>query len=132
MDTIIYASLAPEVEDVASRAIDVALQVHRALGPGFKEKIYHRAFCLELDSRGMKFESEKAVLVKYKIWEIPGQKIDLIVGGCVLVEIKAIPRLKAIHQSQTISYLRTTGLRLGLLINFNTRLLKHGLRRVIL
>jgi GxxExxY protein len=132
MDRMVYASLAPEVNEAASRAIDGALQVHRALGPGFKEKIYHRAFCLELDSRGVHFETEKAVLVKYKTWEIPGQKIDLIVEGCVLVEIKAIPRLKEIHRSQIISYLRTTGLRLGLLINFNTRLMKHGLRRVIL
>jgi GxxExxY protein len=120
MDRLVYASLAPEVNEAASRAIDSALQVHRALGPGFKEKIYHRAFCLELDSRGVRFEAEKTVLVKYKTWEIPGQKIDLIVEGCVLVEIKAIPRFKEIHRSQIISYLRTTGLRLGLLINFNS------------
>lgn len=132
MDRIVFAPVGSETENAASHSIAAALDVHRALGPGFKEKVYHRAFCLELHSRGIKYESEKPVLVKYKTWEIPGQKIDLIVESCLLVEIKAVPRLKELHRSQTISYLKTTGLRLGLLINFNTRLLKHGLRRVVL
>jgi GxxExxY protein len=128
MARTVYAPVDSKVESAASRCVDAALDVHRALGPGFKEPIYHRAFCLELDSRKIAFESEKPVLVKYKTWEIPGQRIDLIVEGCLLVEIKAVPRLKDIHRSQTISYLRTTELRLGLLINFNARLLKHGLK----
>jgi GxxExxY protein len=72
------------------------------------------------------------VEVRYKRWSIPGQKIDLIVGGVVLVEVKAVARLKELHRSQLISYLKTTGLRVGLLMNFNTRLLKHGLKRVVL
>jgi GxxExxY protein len=59
--------------------VDCGIHVHRALGPGFKEKIYHRAYCLELDSRGIKFECEKPIVVRYKNWEIPGQKVDLIV-----------------------------------------------------
>jgi GxxExxY protein len=127
-----FASLPSTVEKAAAACADCGISVHRVLGPGFKERIYQRAFCLELDSRGITFECEKAIMVRYKLREIPGQKVDLIVGGLVLVEIKAVPKLREIHYSQTISYLRTTGLRLGLLMNFNVRLLKDGLKRVIL
>ena len=124
--------LAPEDEALVTETIACAMAVHIELGPGFKERIYHDAMCLELDSRGLKFECEKAVEVRYKSWSIPGQKIDLIVGGVVLIEVKAVAHLKELHRSQVISYLKTTGLRVGLLMNFNTRLLKHGLKRVVL
>jgi GxxExxY protein len=121
-----------EGEAIVTEAIDCGMVMHRVLGPGYKERIYHEAMCLELDSRGLKFEREKPVDVRYKEWSIPGQKIDLIVEGVVLVEIKAVSQLKELHRSQVLSYLKTTGLRVGLLMNFNTRLLKHGLRRVVL
>ena len=106
--------------------------MHNILGPGFKECIYDRAFCLELDSRGLKFEREKRIEVKYKTWRIPGQKIDLIVGGVVLVELKAVPQIKRIHRRQVLSYLKTLDLRIGLLMNFNVELYKHGVKRVVL
>jgi GxxExxY protein len=77
------------------------------------------------------FECEKKILVRYKNWSIPGQKVDLIVEKLVLVEIKAVPRLRPLHRDQVRSYLRTTELRVGLLINFNTTLIKHGLRRIV-
>jgi GxxExxY protein len=124
--------LPPEQEELVTTALDCGFTVHRALGPGYKEKIYEDAFCLELDSRGISFECEKPVEVQYKQWKIPGQRIDLIVGGVVLVEIKAVSKLKQLHQRQVISYLKTTGLRVGLMMNFNTTLFKHGLRRVVL
>ena len=124
--------LPPEQEELITTALDCGLTVHRVLGPGYKEKIYQRAFCLELDSRGISFECEKPVDVQYKQWKIPGQRIDLIVSGVVLVEIKAVSKLKQLHQRQVISYLKTTGLRVGLVMNFNTILFKHGLRRVVL
>jgi GxxExxY protein len=95
------------------------------------EKIYHRAFCLELESRGLSFETEKPILVKYRQWSIPGQKADLILEGMVLVELKVLPRLRPLHRDQVLSYLKTTGLRAGLLLNFNSRLLKDGMRRVV-
>ena len=65
-------------------------------------------------------------------WTIPGQKVDLIVEGIVLVEIKTVPRLRPVHQAQVLSYLKTTGLRVGILMNFNVGILKHGLRRIVL
>ncbi len=72
----------PEAADRACKeCVDAAIHIHKALGPGFKEVIYARAFCVELDARGMTFESEKKILVRYKTWEIPGQKVDLLVAG---------------------------------------------------
>lgn len=127
-----HALLSPEDEAIVTKTIACGITVHRELGPGFKERIYERAFCLELESRGIKFESEKPVQVRYKTWRIPGQKIDLIVEGVVLVEIKAVSKLKGLHRSQVISYLKTTELRVGLLMNFNSNLFKDGLRRVVL
>ena len=127
----VSSPLTQEDEAIVARVIDSGLTVHRELGPGFKEIIYERAFRLELDSRVIKFESERTIEVKYRSWMIPGQRIDLIVEGVVLVEIKAQPRLKQIHELQALSYLKTTGLRVALLMNFNTPLLKNGLKRII-
>ena len=120
-----------EVERYATTCVDVGVEVHRILGPGFKESIYERAYCLELNARGLSFETEKPILVRYKTWSIPGQKIDLLVGGILLVEIKAVPKLRRIHRLQTLSYLRTLDLRLGLLLNFGAPLMKQGIRRVV-
>jgi len=127
----VATNLSPEAEAVVSAAIGCGIAVHRELGPGFKEKIYHRAYRLELDSRKLAFESDKPILVKYRNWTIPGQTVDLIVAGAVLVELKAVPRLRPFHQRQVISYLRTTGLRVGLLMNFNATLLKDGIQRIV-
>jgi GxxExxY protein len=124
--------LSSEDEQVVSATIGCAIAVHRGLGPGFKEIIYHRAFRLELESQHMSFESEKRILVRYRDWKIPGQTIDLIVRGVVLVEVKAVPRLRPFHRQQVLSYLRTTGLRVGLLLNFNAPLLKEGMQRIVL
>ena len=114
------------------QTIGSGIEVHRNLGPGYKEPIYGTAFTLELESRGMKFEREKAVDVRYKQWTIPGQRIDLIVEGLVIVELKAVSRLKEIHRRQVLSYLKSTGLPVGLVMNFNTVMLKNGLMRVVL
>jgi len=84
-----------------------------------------------LDSRGFNYERERAVVVYYRRTPIPGQRIDLIVSGCVLVELKAAARIDTVHEAKMISYLRTTGLRLGLLLNFNGRTVKEGVKRVV-
>lgn len=128
----VYTPLSEADEGVVTDAIGCAVTVHRALGPGFKECIYHRAFRLELESRGIAFESEKPILVKYRDWLIPGQRVDLIVGGVVLIEIKVVPKVRALHRAQVLSYLRTTGLRVGLILNFNSTLMKHGTHRIAL
>ena len=88
--------------------------------------------CLELDARGLAYERERAVRVTYRGVEIPGQRVDLIIEGLIVVELKSVANLVDVHRAQLISYLRTTGLRGGLLINFDVRLLKDGIQRVVL
>lgn len=123
--------LPTEEEQIVTDTIACGMAVHRELGPGFRERIYETAFRLELEARNMKFVSEKKIDVRYKTWLIPGQIIDLVVEGVVLVELKAVNRLKEVHVSQVLSYLKTTGLRVGLLMNFNSTRLKDGLRRIV-
>jgi GxxExxY protein len=132
MDLRINTTLPDEVETVARKTIGCALRVHRELGPGFKETVYHEALCLELDSEEIPFEREKKVVVRYRHWTIPGHRLDLVVAGVLIVELKAVKKLKELHARQVLSYLKAAELRLGLLINFNTQLLKSGIRRVIL
>ena len=131
MLTTAVSDLPQEVEDAAHRAIGCLITVHRLLGPGYKEIIYQRAVCLEFDAQGIKFERETKILVPYKTWKIPGQTIDLIVEGLVLIELKAVPRLREMHRRQVLSYLKSTGLRLGLVVNFNVPILKGNIKRIV-
>jgi GxxExxY protein len=127
----IESPLTREQEAIVTQGVDVGYTVHHELGPGFKEHIYERAYCLELDSRGIRYECEKRIEVRYKSWSIPGQKIDLIIEGIALVELKTVPRLRPIHRAQVMSYLKTMDLRVGLLMNFNTEVFKAGVKRVV-
>ena len=129
-DLGLLSPLPAETETLVRRVMDCAFTVHRSLGPGFREKIYVRALCLELDLQKLKFESDKSILVRYKQWQIPGQKVDLFVESAVLVETKVVPRLRPMHRLQLLSYLKTLDLRIGLLINFNVPVLKAGFKRV--
>jgi GxxExxY protein len=124
--------LSDETEALVTRAIGCAIRVHKTLGPGFLESIYKKAMAIELKAEGLTFESERAVSVEYRGIKIPGQRIGLIVEKQIVLELKAIKRFDEIHCAQLLSYLRTTGLRIGLLINFRVPLLPHGLRRVVL
>ena len=128
----VVSPLTESEERVVTEVVDCGFQVHSVLGPGFRESIYAQAFRLELAARGLAFECEKAIDVRYKTWTIPGQRIDLLIGGFVLVEIKVVPKLSALHRKQVLSYLKTMNLHLGLLINFNTAYYKHGVKRVVL
>src|SRR5215203_5643535 len=127
----VQSSLTQAEEQLVTEVMDVGFSVHRVLGPGFRERIYHRAFCLELNARGLSFESEKRIEVHYKQWKIPGQTVDLVVAGLALVELKAVPTLRALHRRQVLSYLKTMNLRIGLIFNFNTELMKDGFRRIV-
>ena len=127
----LLSPLPRETEALVRAVMDCAFAVHRSLGPGFRESIYARALRLELDVQKLKFEAEKRIKVRYKQWEIPGQKVDLLVESSVLVEVKVVPRLRPMHRPQVLSYLKTLDLRIGLLINFNVPVLKAGFKRVI-
>jgi GxxExxY protein len=125
------SNLPPEVEDVMFRVIGAAIEVSSTPWPGYLESIYHRALRVELRLRGIEFEFERRITVAYKGEVLHDQKLDLIVEGKVIVEAKAVSQLEEIHGSQVVSYLRSTGLRAGLLINFNTVVLKAGIRRIV-
>jgi GxxExxY protein len=126
-----YAPIPNEDEQLAHEVIGAAIEGHRVLGPGFLEKIYERAFCHELQLRGVAFEAQKDILVPYKIILIAGQQLDLLVRGRIIVELKAVAELLPLHKAQLLTYLKATGLRLGLLINFHEQVLKDGLKRVV-
>jgi GxxExxY protein len=124
--------LSAEAEEAMSETIGCAIAVHRALGPGFLESIYKKAMHIELDAQGISHESEKAIAVPYRGLQIHGQRADLIVKNLIVVELKAVARFDDVHQAQVMSYLKATGLRGGLLINFRDPVLKAGLKRVVL
>lgn len=121
-----------EVDRRARQVIGAAIEVHQVLGPGFLEKIYEEALCEEFRVRGIPFQRQVSFSVNYKGKNIGEGRVDVLVGGCLIVEIKAVEALTSVHLAQALSYLKTTGHRLALLINFNAQVLKDGIRRVVL
>jgi GxxExxY protein len=117
---------------LTGRILDCALTVHKALGPGLLESAYRVCLLRELDDAGLRWESEVAIPVVYKGVRIPGAyRADLIVEELVIAELKAVDELLSIHKAQLLTYLRLSGLRVGLLLNFNAILLKDGTKRLI-
>ncbi|MBI3976872.1 MAG: GxxExxY protein [Chloroflexi bacterium] len=112
--------------------IGAAIEVHRVLGPGYLESVYEEAICVELQLRGVPFVRQVAMDVSYKGHAVGEGRLDLLVGGHLIVELKAVEALAPIHTAQVISYLKATGHHLGLLINFNVLVLRQGIRRVVL
>ena len=123
---------ANQVDSAANAVIGAALEVHRVLGPGFLETVYEEAMSVELRARGVTFERQKPISLSYKSQPIGHGRLDLFVEPSLIVELKAADQLLPIHQAQLMSYLKITGYPLGLLINFHERLLKNGVRRVVL
>jgi len=121
-----------ELDDLARVVVDAALEVHRELGPGFVESVYEEALAVELKLREISFERQKAITVAYKGQRVGEGKIDMLIGGLLIVELKAVEKLLPVHKAQVISYLKARGSVLALLINFNERLLKDGIQRVVL
>jgi len=105
----------------------------RALGPGLLESAYEHCLAHELLTRGVPFERQVPLPIAYKGTRLDaGYRIDLLVEGVVVVEIKAVEALSRLHEAQVLTYLRLSGRRVGLLMNFNVEVLKHGLRRLVL
>jgi GxxExxY protein len=124
--------LSPELEDLARTVVDSGFKVHRTLGPGLLESVYQRCLCIELDRRGITYDTETSVPVIYEGVRLEaGLRLDLIVEKSLIVEIKSTEKLLPIHKSQLLTYLKLSGLRLGLLINFNTPMFSEGVKRVI-
>jgi GxxExxY protein len=106
--------------------------VHRQLGPGLLESIYESALCVELELAGLPFQRQVPVSVPYKTHIIGDLRLDLLVENLVVVEIKSVERIESVFEAQVLTYLKVSGKKVGLLINFNSRLLKTGIQRFIL
>jgi len=132
LPVIARAEPSKEVDDLARKVIGAAIQVHRALGPGYMENVYEEALCIEINDLRIPFERQVKVAVEYKGRKVGEGRLDLLVAKILPVELKAVESHAAIHQAQLISYLKMTHLQLGLLINFNVPILKYGIKRVIL
>lgn len=128
----VQSPLSDELESLVTRTIGCCVAVHRELGPGLLETIYARAVRIELTASGLCFEAEHVVPVTYRGVFLCHQRLDLIVERQVVLELKAVERLGPVHRAQVLNYLRTAGLRIGLLVNFNVAVIQDGLRRVIL
>jgi GxxExxY protein len=121
-----------EKSRVTEEIIGAAIEVHRELGPGLLESAYGACLAVELSSRGLAFERQKPVPVTYKGLVLDcGFRVDLLVEDCIVVELKAVEAITAVHEAQVLTYLRLARLDVGLLINFNVKLLRHGVRRLV-
>jgi GxxExxY protein len=117
--------------ELTEKIIGACIEVHRHLGPGLLESAYQACLCRELELQGLKFEREKSLPIEYKGHHVDcGYRLDLVIENEVVVELKAVERLLPIHEAQLLTYLKLTGIQLGLLINFNTPLLKDGIKRM--
>lgn len=120
------------VDQLAHRVIGAAIEVHRELGPGYREHIYQEALAFELETRGIAFATQVPIPLRYKGRPLTSLfRLDLVVGDMIVVELKSVEHLTDNHLLQTLGYLAASGHPLGLLLNFNCAVLKHGIRRVI-
>ena len=117
---------------LTSKIIGAAIEVHKVLGPGLLESIYEAAMCIELELCGLRYARQVRIPALYKGRELGTYEVDLIVEDLVLVEIKSVLFMKPVFEAQVITYLRLTRKRLGLLMNFNSRLMKDGIQRIAL
>ena len=121
-----------QFDRLTSEIISAAIEVHRALGPGLLESAYEQCLCRELGLRAIPFVQQQPVPVEYKGVQLEcGYRMDLCVAGRIIVEVKAVGELLKIHDAQVLTYLRLTGISLGLLLNFNVPLMKDGIRRIV-
>ena len=121
------------VNEITEAVIGAAIEVHRALGPGLLESVYTQCLCHELNLRGLSFVTEHSLPVVYKGLRLDcGYRVDLVVAGAVVVEVKAVDRLAPVHEAQLLTYLRLGGWQVGLLLNFNVAVLRDGIRRRVL
>ena len=118
--------------ELTERIIGCAIEVHKSLGPGLLEAPYVAALSIELAHSGINFERQRKIPLQYRRASIGDYKIDLIVENRVVVEVKSVLRLEPVFAAQVLTYLRITGLRVGLLLNFNKGVLKDGIKRFVL
>ena len=122
-----------QFDDCTGEIISPAIAVHRELGPGLLESTYEACLFYELEQRGLKVEKQRELPVRYRGVHLDcGYRIDLLVEDSVIVELKSVDNLLPIHEAQLLSYLKLSGIKVGLLINFNVEILKNGVKRRVL
>jgi len=120
-----------DTEALAHEVIGAAIEVHKTLGPGFPELVYEQALAHELNLRKIQVSCQSPVLVKYKDVMVGEGRIDMLVGGRLVVELKAVETFAEVHAAQVVAYLKAINQPLGLLINFNVPVLRQGIKRII-
>jgi GxxExxY protein len=117
--------------EITEQIIGACIEIHRQLGPGLLESVYEECLCHELSVRGIRFERQKPLPIRYKTVLLDcGHRLDLVVEGMIIVELKTVEQLLPIHEAQLLTYLKLSSLTLGLLINFNVPVLKNGIKRI--
>ena len=121
-----------DLDDITGAVVDSAVRIHRDLGPGLIESVYELVLAAVLERRGLQVGRQQAVGFAYDGMEFDhGFRIDLLVEGCVIVELKSIERISPVHRKQLLTYLRLTDRRVGLLLNFGAEVMKEGIKRVV-
>lgn len=120
-------------KELTEKIIACAMEVHRHLGPGLLESAYEECLCHELDLHGVSFERQRPLPLEYKGIKLDcGYRMDIVVNNRVVTELKCVERITSIHEAQLLTYLRLSKIKTGLIINFYTGVLKHGIKRLVL
>jgi len=127
-----YEKTSEREEVVATKIVDAAYKVHKALGPGLLEKVYEVCFCHELRKRELSYQRQVDIPIEYDGLKFDeGLRLDVMVEGLIICEIKAVDKMNPVWEAQLLSYLKLTGKRIGFLINFNVPIVKNGIKRII-
>jgi GxxExxY protein len=123
---------AQRINEITEKVIGACIEIHRQLGPGLLESAYEECLCYDLSLLRLGFERQKNLPVAYKAIRLAcGYKIDIVVENLVVVELKAVEKLLPVHEAQLLTYLKLSGLSVGLLINFNVAALRQGIKRIV-
>ena len=119
-----------EINEITGKIIGCAIEVHKLLGPGLLESAYEECLIFELQNSGLRTESQKPVPIVYKEKKLDyGYRMDILVENLVLIELKSVESINPVHEAQILTYMKFAGIKTGLLINFNEKMLRNGLRR---
>lgn len=124
--------IADPTEKIAYRTIGAAIEVHKILGPGLLESSYEKCLAIEFMERKLQFQQQVSLPIKYKNYDVDCcYRLDFIIENSIILELKSVEKVLPIHESQLITYLKLSGIKLGLIINFNVQLLKNAIQRII-
>lgn len=128
-----HREIPPELNEITGQIVNAAFKVHTQLGPGLLEKVYEICLCHEISKLGLEYERQTYIPITYDglIFD-EGLRLDILVNNCVICEIKALETVNPVWEAQVLSHLKLTGIRVGLLINFNVALIKDGIRRFVI